>query len=47
MMERKCGDCAWLEKDDGTPYCLMLDLYTERALDDDACDDYVEVNDDK
>lgn len=33
-MANKCGDCVFLEKDDGAPYCLTLPLYTERAPDD-------------
>lgn len=40
--EAKCGNCVYLEKDDGSPYCMLMDLYTERGLDDDACDDFVE-----
>jgi hypothetical protein len=43
---KKCGNCAWLEKDDGFPYCLLMDLYTERDLDDEACEDFVEAQDD-
>jgi hypothetical protein len=41
----KCGNCVFLEKDDGFPYCLRMDLYTERALDDEACDDFVRCDD--
>ena len=36
--ERKCGRCVLCVKDDGHPYCLMKDLYTNVALDDD-CDE--------
>ena len=43
----KCGDCVYLEKDDGSPYCLMMDLYTERELDDTACEYFVEAGDGK
>ena len=39
----KCGDCVFLEKDDGTPYCLTLPLYTERDLEEDACECFVGV----
>ena len=35
---RKCGKCVFCVKDDGHPYCLMKDLYTNVCLDDD-CDE--------
>ena len=47
LKNNKCGNCAWLEKADGFPYCLRMDLYTERALDDDACEGFVEAQDDE
>ena len=42
-MERTCGNCIFFEKDDGSPYCLLLDLYTEREQDDEACEDFEEA----
>jgi hypothetical protein len=45
-MANKCGDCVFLEKEDGFPYCLLMDLYTERAIDDDACQYFAEEKDD-
>lgn len=44
-MERTCGNCIFFEKDDGSPYCLLLDLYTEREQDDEACEDFEEADD--
>jgi hypothetical protein len=41
-MANKCGDCVFLEKDDGAPYCVTLPLYTERDLDDAACEYFVD-----
>jgi hypothetical protein len=41
-MENKCGDCVFLEKDDGFPYCVTLPLYTERDPDDAACEYFVD-----
>ncbi len=41
----KCGDCIFLEKDDDFPYCLTLPLYTERDLEEEACECFVGVND--
>lgn len=38
----KCGDCVFLEKEDGSPYCLTLPLYTERDPEDEACDYFVD-----
>jgi hypothetical protein len=38
----KCGDCVFLEKDDGSPYCVTLPLYTERDPDDAACEYFVD-----
>lgn len=38
----KCGDCVFLEKDDGAPYCVTLPLYTERDPDDEACEYFTE-----
>ena len=38
----KCGDCVFLEKDDGFPYCVTLPLYTERDPDDAACEYFVD-----
>ena len=38
MTERKCGNCALCIKDDGYPYCVMKDLYTNVELDD-VCDE--------
>jgi hypothetical protein len=38
----KCGDCVFLEKDDGSPYCVTLPLYTERDPDDVACEYFVD-----
>ena len=38
MTEQKCGDCALCIKDDGHPYCVMKDLYTNVELDD-VCDE--------
>lgn len=43
----KCGICVYLEVDDGLPYCLIQDLYTERAPEDSACKDFVEADDGK
>ena len=34
MIELKCGDCALCIKDDGHPYCVIKDLYTNVELDD-------------
>jgi hypothetical protein len=42
----KCGDCVFLEKDDGFPYCVTLPLYTERDPDDAACEYFVDGRDD-
>lgn len=28
MTEKKCKDCEYCIQDDGTPYCVMKDLYT-------------------
>lgn len=36
---RVCGTCAYCVKDDGSPYCVLKDLYTEVKLDD-PCDEY-------
>lgn len=44
-MERTCGNCIFFEKDDGSPYCLLLDLYTEREQDDEACEDFEAADD--
>lgn len=38
MIERKCGKCIFFVSDDGHPYCLMKDLYTNVEPDDD-CDE--------
>ena len=38
----KCGDCVFLEKEDGSPYCVTLPLYTERDPDDAACEYFVD-----
>lgn len=38
MTERKCGKCNFCVTDDGHPYCVMKDLYTNVELDDD-CDE--------
>lgn len=38
----KCGDCVFLEKEDGFPYCVTLPLYTERDPDDAACEYFVD-----
>ena len=39
----KCGDCAYLIKDEGEPYyCAIRDLYTFRDAYDAACEDFVE-----
>lgn len=36
--DHKCGTCTFCIKDDGEPYCVMKDLYTDVGLDDD-CDE--------
>jgi hypothetical protein len=41
-MANKCGDCVFLEKEDGFPYCVTLPLYTERDPDDAACEYFVD-----
>lgn len=41
----RCGDCVFLEKDDGFPYCLTLPLYTARNLEEEACECFVGAND--
>lgn len=41
----RCGDCVFLEKEDGFPYCLTLLLYTERSPEDKACECFVGAND--
>jgi hypothetical protein len=41
-MANKCGDCVFLEKEDGSPYCVTLPLYTERDPDDAACEYFVD-----
>jgi hypothetical protein len=34
-----CGDCLFLDKDDGEPYyCLMKELYHFRKEGDEICD---------
>lgn len=38
MTEQKCGNCALCIKDDGQPYCVVKDLYTNVELDD-VCDE--------
>lgn len=38
MTEQKCGNCALCIKDDGHPYCVAKDLYTNVELDD-VCDE--------
>ena len=38
MTEHKCGNCALCIKDDGHPYCVIKDLYTNVELDD-MCDE--------
>lgn len=38
----KCGDCIFLEKDDGFSYCATLPLYTERSPEDEACEYFVD-----
>lgn len=42
LKNNKCGNCAWLEKGDGFSYCMLMDLYTERGLDDEACESFVD-----
>lgn len=42
MMTNKCGDCVFLEKEDGFPYCVTLPLYTERDPDHEACEYFVD-----
>ena len=34
----KCGDCNFCVKDDGHPYCVLKDLYTNVEFDDE-CDE--------
>ena len=41
-MVNKCGDCVFLEKEDGFPYCATLPLYTERDPDQEACEYFVD-----
>lgn len=36
--EETCGNCNFCEKNDGTPYCVMKDLYTSVDLDQ-KCDE--------
>ena len=38
MTEHKCGNCVLCIKDDGHPYCVIKDLYTNVELDD-MCDE--------
>ena len=38
MTEQKCGNCVLCIKDDGYPYCVIKDLYTNVELDD-ICDE--------
>jgi hypothetical protein len=44
-MDAKCGNCVYLEVDEGLPHCLIRELYTERAPEDSACKDFVEADD--
>lgn len=36
----RCKDCVMYE-DDGFPYCLAQDLYTEVGADDEICEEFV------
>jgi Lar family restriction alleviation protein len=38
----KCGNCVFLEKEDGLPYCVTLPLYTERDPEHTACEYFVD-----
>lgn len=38
----QCGDCVFLEKEDGSPYCVTLPLYTERDPEHTACEYFVD-----
>ena len=31
-----CGNCILCEKDDGSPYCVLKDLYTTVGLEDEC-----------
>ncbi len=35
---KKCYECSWCIKDDGHPYCVMKDLYTN-VYSDSVCDE--------
>lgn len=38
MIDKKCGSCVYFCDEDGEPYCLTKDLYTEAKADDEACE---------
>ena len=44
--ESKCCNCVYLKKDDGFPYCMLKNLYDARGLNNNACEDFVEVQND-
>ena len=42
-MNKQCGDCVYLIKDEGKPYyCAIRDLYTFCEETDKACEEWVE-----
>lgn len=48
MTESKCGKCVYLIKEDGEPYyCAIKDLYTFRKEEDNACDEYEFVDEER
>lgn len=39
---KTCGNCVFLVMDEGEPfYCAIRDLYTFRASEDKACDEWL------
>jgi len=44
----KCGNCNWLVTADGEPYyCALRDLYTFRDKQDEACEEFLEADNDR
>jgi hypothetical protein len=41
-----CGECLLFETEDGSPYCLAKDLYTSAYAEDQACEDFIEKQND-
>jgi hypothetical protein len=47
-MTNKCGNCNWLVTADGEPYyCALRDLYTFRDKQDEACEEFLEADNDR